>query len=301
MTFTIKQLQASITINPTSSTPTFNGSDSNTVTFGGPAQNAVRMKASLHNVQGVDSKMDLTVWGLPLSIMNQLSTFGTQINLMPKNAISLLAGDSSGLQQAYQGSIIASVIDFNQPEAAMRITANAAAGFSAGSVMPLSFNGKVAVSTAMQQIAGLMDLKFENNGVTSQLSNTYLYGSPRDMYNKVRQHADIYATIDRGVLAIWPKFQNRSGNATTISPDDGTLIGYPAYTANGMMFTALYNSNFAIGKQVTVKGSQLTPANATWNVYNVNHELESQAVNGKWESVLFASSPKFATPVTNGN
>jgi hypothetical protein len=153
----------------------------------------------------------------------------------------------------------------------------------------------------MGQIAQLMGLQFENNGVNSQLSNSYLYGSPRDMYNKIRRHADIYATIDRGTLAIWPKFQNRTsaGSAITISPTDGTLIGYPAFTANGMMFTGLYNSGFAIGKQVTVQDSQITQANATWNVYNVNHNLESQTVSGKWESVLFATSPKFPTPIAS--
>lgn len=245
--------------------------------------------------------MDMTVFGLPLSIMNQLSTFGTQINLLPKNSITVSAGDDSGLQQAWSGSIIACVIDFNQPEVAMRITANAAAAFSAGSVTPLSFTGKVDVPTVMGQIAQQMGLQLENNGVNSQLSNSYLYGSPRDMYNKIRRHADIYATIDRGTLAIWPKFQNRTsaGAAITISPTDQTLIGYPAFTANGMMFTALYNSGFGIGKQVTIEDSQITQANATWNIYNVNHNLESQEPNGKWESILFATSPKFPTPIAS--
>lgn len=299
MTFTIKQLQASITINPSSSTPTFNGGDSNTITFGGPAQNAVRMKASIHNAQGIDGKLDLSVWGLPLSVMNQLSTYGTQINLLPKNQIVLQAGDESGLSQAWTGSIIASVIDFNQPDAAMRISANTAAAFSAGAVTPLSYNGKVSVATVMAAIAQQMGLTFENNGVTSQLSNSYLYGSPRDMFNKIRKQSDIYATIDRGVLAIWPKFQNRTGDPIVLSPQDGTLINYPAYTANGLTITALYNSGFTIGKQVTVKGSQLTPANKTWNVYSVNHELESQLPDGKWESILFSTATSATTPIAS--
>lgn len=300
MTFTIKQLQASITINPSSSTPTFKGSSSNTVTFGGPGQNAVRMKAEIHNAEGLDSSLHLTVYGLPLSIMNQLSTFGTQLNLLPINGIILQAGDDSGMSLAYSGSIIASVIDFSQPDVSMRITACSAAAFSAGSVTPLSYNGKVDVATPMQAIANQMGFKFENNNVNAQLADSYFYGSPRDMYNKVRKHADIYATIDRGTLAIWPKFQNRSGDPITISPSDGTLIGYPQYTATGMLFTGLYNSSFAIGKQVTVKGSQLEPANSTWNVYGLNHNLESQTPDGKWESLLMATSPKFPTPVGNG-
>lgn len=297
-TFSIKQLQSSITINPKSTTPTFNGSNANTITFGGPNNQAVRMRAEIHNAGGIDGSLDLSVWGLPLSIMNQLSTYGTQINLLPKNAISLLAGDDqTGLQQAWSGSIIASVIDFRQPDAPMRITANAAAAFSAVTGTPASYNGKVDVALAMQAVAQQMGLTFENNGVTSKLSNSYLWGSPRDQYNAIREHADIYATIDRGVMAIWPKFKNRSGQPITIQPSDGTLIDYPAYTATGVMLQAFYNSGFSIGKQVTVKGSQLTPVNTTWNVYSIDHILESQTPGGKWDSKLLATSPNFATPL----
>lgn len=297
MTFSIKQLQGSITINPTSTTPTFKGSSSNTITFGGPGGNAIRMKADIHNAEGVDSSLDLSIWGLPLQIMNQLSTYGTQMNLLPVNQITLQAGDDSGLSQIYVGSIISSVIDFRQPDVSMRITANAAAAFSAVTGDPASYQGSVSVATAMQSIATKMGLTFENNGVNSQLSNSYFWGSPRDQYNTIRQHADISATIDRGVLAIWPKFKNRSGNPVMISPTDGTMIGYPAYTATGIEVRALFNSSFAIGKQFTIKGSQLPPANATWNIYGVNHSLESQTPGGKWESVLSATSPNFATPV----
>lgn len=249
------------------------------------------MKAEIHNAEGITSTLSLSIWGLPLSIMNQLSTYGTQLNSLPKNQITLLAGDDTGLSQAYLGGILTSIIDFNQPDAVMRITANVAAPFAAGAVTPLSYNGKVNVAIPMQTIAEQMGCAFENNGVNAQLSDCYLYGSPKDMYNKVRRHADISATIDRGTLAIWPKFKNRNDQPITISPSDGTLINYPAYTANGMMFTALYNSSFAIGKRITVQGSQLPPANATWTVYSVDHMLESQMPGGKWESVLFTQKP----------
>ena len=296
--FSVKQLQASITINPNSSTPTFNGSSANTVTFGGPGTNAVRMRAEIHNAGGIDGTLDLSVWGLPLSIMNQLSTYGQQINLLPKNQIVLSAGDGSApLAQAYVGSIIGSVIDFHQPSAAMRITANAAAAFSAGVAKPTSYSGTVDVASALQTIASAMGLGFENNGVTAKLSNTYLYGSLRDQYNTIVEHADIEATIDRGVLAIWPKFGNRNGSAIAISPTDGTMIGYPLYTSTGVQLRALYNPSFAIGRQVKVSGSQIPAANATWNTYSVNHLLESQIPSGKWESVLMTTSPKLPTPL----
>lgn len=297
MAFTIKQLQASITINPQSTTPTFKGTGNNTITFGGSGANALRMKAEIHNSGGIDSSLDLIIYGLSLSVMNQLSTYGTQLNLLPKNQITLLAGDASGMSQVYLGSIITCTIDFHQPEAAMHITANASAGFAASSAKPASYSSSVDVATAMQSLASQMNLSFENNGVNVQLPISYFYGSPRDQYNTIKEHADISATISNGILAIWPKFKNRKSQIVTIMPSDGSMIDYPAYTATGVMLRALFNPLFEIGRQVTVSGSQLTPVNTTWNIYSVNHMLEAQSPNGKWESVLFGSSPNAATPV----
>lgn len=298
MTFSIKQLQAAVAINPTSTTPTFSGSNSNTVSFGGPGNQAVKMRAEVHNAGGVDSTLTLSVWGLPLSVMNQLSTFGMRINLQPKNAITVLAGDDTGLSQIYTGSVLQSLLDPRQPEFGIQMTANAAAAFAAVAGKTASYTGATDVATAMQQIANQMGLKFENNGVNIKLADSYFYGSPRDQYNTVREHADIGATISNGVLAIWPKFQNRSGQPVILQPSDGTLIDYPTFTATGVQLRALFNPSFEIGKQVTVQNSQIVQANGTWTIYSLDHVLESQTPGGKWESVLQTSSPKFPTPIT---
>jgi hypothetical protein len=295
--FTKKQLQASITINPSSTTPTFNGTDSNTITFGGGGDNAIRMHAEINNAGGIDDTMNLSAWGLPLDVLNQLSTYGTQLNLLPKNQVSLQAGDENGLAQAYLGSIIACVVDPQPPDLILHITAQASAGFAAATSAPTSFNGSVAISTVMSQIAQKMGLTFENNGVTGTMANVYLYGSPRDQYTDLVQHANISATIDRGVLAIWPKFKNRNGQVIEISPDDGTMQEYPSYTGTGVSLKALYNPNFAIGRQVKVSGSIFTPVNTTWNLYGVNHALSCELPGGPWQSELMATTPNFSTPV----
>jgi len=295
--FTIKELQGSITINPSSSTPTFNGTNSNTITFGGSSTNAVRMRAQIHNAEGIDSEMHLDVWNLPLSVMNQLSTYGTLLNQLPKNQIILQGGDTNGWSQLYTGSIISSTMDMQQPESVLRMTAQASAAFAATPGKPTSFNGSAQVADVMQSIAAQMGLQFENNGVTGALSNTYLYGSPRDQFRTVVGHADIGATIENGILAIWPKFKNRSGGAIQISPTNNTMFDYPAFTATGVALRAPFNPGFAIGKQVTVSGSQITAVNATWNIYMVSHLLEVQMPGGKWESELLASNQNAPSPI----
>jgi hypothetical protein len=141
-----------------------------------------------------------------------------------------------------------------------------------------------------------MNLKFENSGVTSKLSNAYLYGSPRQQMKTIAEHAGINATIINGTLAIWPKDGSRGGQIVTLSPTSG-LIGYPIYSAMGVLLRALFNPSIEFGQQIKVEGSVLTAANGTYHIYALDHDLECQAPNGKWDSLISAHSPKFPTPI----
>jgi hypothetical protein len=298
MTLAIRQLRASITINPESSTPTFAGGKSNTVTFGGSGADALRMKVYINHVGGIDTTMHLTVYGLPISIMNQLSTMGMQLNLVPKNKIVVEAGDaSSGMAQIFDGYIIGAYADFEaSPEVAFHISAQCGIAFATIKGTPQSFQGSADVATIMSGLASQMNLKFENSGVTSKLSNSYLYGSPRDQMNTVAEHAGINAKIINGTLAIWPKNGSRGGQIVTLSPTSG-LIGYPIYNAMGVLLRTLFNPSIDFGQKIKVEGSVLTAANGTYNIYGLDHDLECQAPNGKWESLISATNPIFPTPI----
>jgi hypothetical protein len=89
--FTKKLLQASITM----ANGVFSGGQ-NSATITGQTATNLRMSATIV-VSGSNNpgNMELAIYGLPLSLMNQLSTVGTYWQ-QNKNSITLSAGDVGG-------------------------------------------------------------------------------------------------------------------------------------------------------------------------------------------------------------
>jgi hypothetical protein len=133
----------------------------------------LKMIAYVEHAGGLsDGTLDLTIYGMTRSLMNQLSTLGMQINLVPKNLITLTAGEPGKMSTAFIGYIIAAYADFNaSPDVAFHITAHTLGPFGAQPLEPSSFKGSADVATVMSGFATKMGLRFENNGVTAQLQN----------------------------------------------------------------------------------------------------------------------------------
>lgn len=289
MAFSRKQLRADISL--------ASGSFSqggNTVKLEG-----FRMSASLEHAGGYsDGVMDLTIYGLSSSIMNQLSTLGMQINLVPKNPITLLAGENGNLTTAFQGYIISAYADFNaSPDVAFHISAHTLGAFAAAPAEPTSFKGSVDVATVMSGFASKMGMRFENSGVSSRLSNPYFSGSLRNQAQACVKAAGInWNSGEGGLLAIWPRSGTRGGQIPLIAPPpDGSMIGYPTYTAYGIMLRNLYLPTVGLGQKVKVQSSVLETGE--WQVYMLAHEIECEMPNGKWETSIAAYNPKHPTPV----
>lgn len=258
----------------------------------------LRMSANILQAGGYsDGTMDLVIYGMTRSVMNQLSTLGMQINLVPKNPITLLAGETGKMATAFQGYIIAAYADYNaSPDVAFHISAHTLAAFATAPAEPTSFQGSADVSTIMSGLATKMGLRFENSGVTTKLSNQYLSGSLRDQARALVQAAGInWNSGEGGVLAIWPKNGSRGGRIPVIAPPpEGSMIGYPTYTAYGIQMRNLFDPNIGLGQKVQVKSSVLTTGE--WQVYRLGHTLESQMPNGRWETMISAYNPKHPVP-----
>jgi hypothetical protein len=67
--------------------------------------------------------LDLTVWGLNMSVMNQLTTLGLRAQMIRRNLVTLEAGDTEGgVAAVYQGTIKDAWIDFeSMPSVAFRV------------------------------------------------------------------------------------------------------------------------------------------------------------------------------------
>lgn len=275
MTFARKRIDVTISLG----TGQFGDTGANTVTLTG-----LRIRAEIQQFGGdAMPQVQLLIYGLPASMINQLTTIGP-INsaVMYKNSVLIAVGDDgSALTTIYNGTIWQSWADFNQlPDSALNI---AAVGGLAASLKPVnatSFPGSADVGTIMQQLATLADVGFVNNGVSVQLSNPYFPGTALAQIRECAQAANINYTIDNGVLQIWPKGGVRSGSIPIVSPQTG-MVGYPAFSSNGLMLTTVFNPSVVIGGVIQVQSS-LMAATGKWIVTQVSHSLESEMPGGQW-------------------
>ncbi len=229
-----------------------------------------------------------TIYGMPPAEMNKISSLGLYALRARNNVITVSAGDAvNGMSQVFSGQILEAYIDFaNAPDAAFQVSSLDALNVQLSPATATGFNGGVPVATIMQTLATQMGYSFQNNGVTSLLSNPYFPGSLADQVKACAVAANINYQMRQGVLAIWPKYSPRGGAIPTISPETG-MIGYPSFASNGLALRTLFNPEIMIGGQVNVQSS-LTAACGNWMIFQLAHTLESQTPNGMWESQIYA-------------
>jgi len=245
----------------------------------------LRAKATIVTYNGdAQGQLQLRLYGLPLDIINQLTTIGPVMAQRRNNKILVAAGTDGGMMSTvYQGTIDSAFGEFQSaPNVAFNITALAAAIQAVKPVNAVSYRGATDVATIMQTLAQTMGFAFENNGVSVQLSSPYFSGTAYQQAKACAKAANIYFTVDRGTLAIWPKTAARASAPIPISPATG-MVGYPVFSGNGIVLTTEFNPDLALGGQVNVTSS-LTVANGIWNVFSVVHELESETPGGSWFS-----------------
>jgi hypothetical protein len=264
----------------------FAESGTNSVTLKG-----LRVSATIHLSGEVMAELQLRVYGLTMSMMNQLSTLGRGVpGSTPNNTISVSAGDDqAGMTTVFDGTIYQGWADFQgMPETLFAVSAYSGLYQAVASAPPSSYQGSADVATIMGQLAKQMGMTLENNGVDAKIANPYFPGSPRQQVEECARAADIYWTIDRNVLAIWPKSGYRKGDVPVLSPTTG-MVGYPTFNSSGIVVSTLFKPGIKFGSLVEIKSS-LTPACGKWSIYSMSHELESQTVGGNWFTRIEATA-----------
>jgi hypothetical protein len=247
------------------------------------------------------STASVDIFGLDESLMNQLSTLGMVFNMVPKNTITIQAGDEqSGMSTVFVGTIMSGYADYNQaPNVPFHIEANSILADAVAPAVVTSFKGSAAVADIMAGFAKLMGLTFENSGVDTKLANPYFSGNVRTQMRTCADHANINAEIINGSkLAIWPKGGNRTGGEIPeIGPSTGMIL-YPAYTQQGIMLRTLFDPKITFGGLVKVR-SRVKAVNdvGQWAVNQLNLALDAQVPKGKWEAVIAAYNPKYPKPI----
>lgn len=307
------QVQVQLASNTGTNQPnTFNESGTDTVTLSG-SRTSVRVENS---GAPADSRATIRVWGMTPSLMNQLSTLGLVFNLVPKNTLTIMAGDAdnngepTNMSAVFSGTIWAAYGDYqSQPDVPFVFECLAGAADAAISVPASSFPGSSDVATMMAGFARQMNLGFENNGVSLQLNNQYFSGSAKAQAQRCADNAGIsWGIVNGNTLAIWPRGGNRqqTGTVPIISPATG-MVSYPSFTQQGIIVKTLFNPQIAFGGLVQVDSSLLNSiANAQnvvplastfptqWAVNKLDLSLDSLVPKGDWLSTVYAYNPGYS-------
>lgn len=256
----------------------FGASGHNTLKLSG-----LRASASINNAGGFAMiNLQARIFGMSLDHMNAASTLGKPIYFGRDNRVTVEASSDDGfMSTVYEGTIFQAWADMQSaPDIGFTIEANTGQLDAMRPLAPTSFRGSVDAATVIGSLANKMGLRLEDNGVKVQLPNAYYAGTGRDQVARCAEDAHLNFSFEPGIVAIWPKGGARNKPPVLISPDKG-MVGYPAWTANGLVLTTAFNPTVTLGGYVQVE-SAIKPARGRWYVNKVDHDLESEMPGGRW-------------------
>ena len=317
MSFVQRLISISVQLAPNTGTNqpnTVAGTDADTIMLTG-SRTSVRIENS---GSPVDQRAQVKVWGMTPSLMNQLATLGLVLNLVPKNTITITAGDAvAGMANVFTGTIWQAYGDYSaQPDVPFIFECLSGGADAVISVPPTSFPQAFDVATAMSGFARQMNLGFMNSGnVSIMLPPMYFKGSAKVQAQQCADAANIqWGTPAGNTMEIWPKGGNRTTAAPPIvSPNTG-MVTYPAFTQQGIIVKTLFNPLIAFGGLIEVQSSLLsaiaaaqpaaTSKSATapatsffpsqWAVNKLDLALDSLLPKGQWMSTIYAYNPGYA-------
>lgn len=317
--FARRALQLTVQLAPRSGTTqptTFAGTGSDTALISSSsAPNQLRVAVHVENSGSPAAcTADVRVWGLPPNLTNQLSTLGLKFNLVPKNSLTVAAGnyDAQGnpanLSTVFSGTIQYAYADYKQmPDVPFVMHCLLGLSGAVQSIPPSSFPGTSDVAQVMSGLARQMNLGFQNYGVDAKMRNLYLRGSAKQQADTLARWARIkWGYLSGGsVMGIWPAGQSASqanAQVPVISRATG-MITAPAFTQGGIVVETLFNPQISYGTLVSVQSDVLAGiARAAaqsggntfpqqWAAYKVNLDLAAEVPGGDWKSTIWAYNP----------
>jgi hypothetical protein len=318
--FAQKLINVSVQLAPNTGTNqpnTFAESGTDTVLLSG-SRTMVRI---MNSGAPADGRATVKIWGMTPSLMNQLSTLGLVFNLVPKNTLTISAGElvdgAPQMSNVFTGTIWAAYGDYQaQPDVPFIFECLAGAADATISVPPSTFPGAQSVANMMAGFARQMNLGFENNGITATLTNAYFGGSAKIQAQRCAAAANIsWGVIGGNLLSIWPKGGNRNTPTVPVISAANGMIGYPAFTQQGIIVKTLFVPTISFGSLISVQSSLLSaiasaqpgqPAlgggttstfPSQWTVNKLDLALDSLLPKGQWEATIYAYNPRYARSI----
>jgi len=242
--------------------------------------------------QGGDERPSctVTIGNLNIDVVKQLTTLSFRPLQRFKNQITVNAGDvGKQLQTIFIGDFENAYGEFqNAPTMNLMVKAIAAQHGALMATPATSVDGTEQVAKLMEQWAVEAGCTLENKGVNASVKNVVYRGSPVDKAKTLARDVGIDLIIDDGKFIITPNGQAVDGNAVLIDPKHG-LLGYPAFSNDGIEFNMIFDPNVKIGGLVKIE-SVVPRASGIWKVTKITTKLEAYVPNGgSWSSSVSAT------------
>lgn len=223
------------------------------------------------------------IFGVKQADMNSVTTLQWKAGLLIPNTVEVFAIDGAAETLVFAGNIVNAWADYqSMPDVYLHIQAQSAFFNALKAIPPRSFKGRVDVASVMAQIARDLGYIFENNGVTTQLTDVYLPNTGMEQAKDLARAAGCDLYLDNKILAITPPNVPRKVIIPLISPASG-LVGYPTFDGVGVNFQTLFNPAVTFGGSVKLE-TDVQQAAGEWVVTSVGHRLESEKPGGAWFS-----------------
>ena len=242
--------------------------------------------------QGGDERPSctVTIGNLNIDVVKQLTTLSFRPLQRFKNQITVNAGEvGKQLQTIFIGDFENAYGEFqNAPTMNLMVKAIAAQHGALMATPATSVDGTEQVAKLMEQWAVEAGCTLENKGVNASVKNVVYRGSPVDKAKTLARDVGIDLIIDDGKFIITPNGQAVDGNAVLIDPKHG-LLGYPAFSNDGIEFNMIFDPNVKIGGLVKIE-SIVPRASGIWKVSKITTKLEAYVPNGgSWNSSVSAT------------
>ena len=232
-------------------------------------------------------KASVSIIGLSLDTMAQLTHLAFEPRSSRKNLIEILAGDRGAtLASVFKGEITTAWADFNKaPSIEFQIEARSGSYPSLIPQSPLSVKGQQTAEEAISSLCKQIGYSFENAGVTASISNCVINGDPIKKMQWIAESVGANLVIDDTSVVLMPKSGTRknTGEIPLITSENG-MIGYPTFDDNGISASCFFRPELRIGGKVRVE-SIVPRATGVWKITSLTHELAAYNTGGgSWKT-----------------
>lgn len=279
--FTEKKLRATIVLADDSST-VFTATGDNTLVI-----DQLRMSASVvHNARQA-TQMSLNIWGMLEADMNALTAAWLDPESIRDNLITLEADSGDGYRLVFTGTILEAQPDFRRvPDVPFTILAMIGYYQSINITPPLSFQGAVDIDVLGRYFADQLGVSYVNVGAKAVLNDPYFPSTVFDQLRSACAAAKVDFYFQGRTLVFAPLLQAQTDQpAVVLTPQTG-LVGYPMYTRQGLVVTAIYDAAFQCASMIEIQDSQVKGANGRWFPFSMELSLNAYVPNGVWLAVM---------------